>query len=443
MNRRLNILLIQPRWMGLSYRRKIKVNERRIHPLSLGVVATLSGDHTIKIIDEAIENVPKDTSMFDIVGISVNTYTAPRAFQLADTLLQRKNTVILGGVHTSLNPDECLLHASSIIIGDAEDTWPPLLEDFIHNNLKDKYISSNRMSGKDIPAPRRDLFKRMKRRVAYCQISRGCSNQCRFCYLQYMPSKTFRLRDIDDVYNELKSLDERIILFVDDNLFCDREYLIEFLKRIAPLGKRWWIQAPTDIYNDEELISLLSGSGCFSLSIGFQTALEANNFNESIFQNKVDNYKKLVNLLHKYGILVDGTFIFGFDGDTKDTFRKTEELIRFLGIDTYTFYLLTPYPGTTYFEYFFKEKRILTSDLSFYDWDHAVIRPKNMAECELIKGVEELYDRLDKTYYLKNIIKNIRIYNKKVFSRDLLFFLLSLGWNYRVSNKSPQFFNHQ
>jgi len=437
MKTKLNILLIQPRWKGLSYRRKIKVNERLIHPLSLGVVAALSGSHHIKIIDEAIENIPDDITIFDIIGISVNTFTAPRAFHLADNFCDKKHTVILGGVHTSLMPDECLRHASSIVIGDAEDTWPILLEDFINNKLMTKYTSSNQVSGKLIPAPRRDLFKNMKRKVAYCQISRGCSNQCRFCYLQYMPSKSFRLRDIDEVFKELKCLKEKIILFVDDNLFCNREYLKQFLKRITPLKKRWWIQAPTDIYNDEELISLLSSSGCFSLSIGFQTAHECNNSNELIFQNKIANYKKLVDMLHRYNILVDGTFIFGFDGDDKDIFKKTEDLIKFLGIDTYTFYLLTPYPGTKYFNYFSQVDRILTNDWSIYDWDHAVIRPKNMTKYELIRGVEELYYRLDKTYFVKNIFRNFNIYNKKIFSWDLIAFLLSLGWNYRISKILP------
>jgi radical SAM superfamily enzyme YgiQ (UPF0313 family) len=437
MKTKLNILLIQPKWGGLLYRRKIKVNEQMIHPLSLGVVAALSGNHNIKIIDEAIERIPRDTNSFDIIGISVNTFTAPHAFRLADDLREKKNTVVFGGVHTSLMPDECLRHASSIVIGDAEDTWPLLLEDFIHNKLKIKYISSNQVIGKAIPAPRRDLFKKMKRRVAYCQISRGCLNQCKFCYLQYTSSKQFRVRDIDEVYNELRSLKENIILFVDDNLFCNRGYTLELFRRIAPLKKRWWIQAPTSIYNDEELISVLSLSGCFSLSIGFQTAHDYNISSEFIFQNDVNNYKRLVDLLHKYHIMVDGTFIFGFEGDNKGTFKETEDLIRYLGIDTYTFYFLTPYPGTKYFEYFFNEDRILSTDWSFYDWDHVVIKPKNMTEFELIKGVNELYSRLDKTYFIKNIFKNINIYNKKVFSRDLVFFLLSLGWNYRTSKLLP------
>lgn len=432
----ISILLIQPRWPGLSYRRKVKLDERKIHPLSLAVVAACSGNHDVRIVDEAIENVPTDISSYDIVGISVNTFTSPRAYQIADSLRDQKKTVVFGGTHTALMPDECLEHADTIVVGDAEDTWPVLLEDLVGNELKPKYISANEMSGRSIPSPRRDLFKKMKRTAAYCQVSRGCVNECMFCYLQYIQHKTFRTRDIEEVYHELKSMNENIILFVDDNLFCDHHYAIEFFRRIAPLKKRWWIQAPTDIYEDEELISVMSASGCFSLSIGFQTASDCNNRDALMRQNNVHNYKKLVQLLHKYEILVDGTFIFGFDGDSADVFDKTESLIRHVGLDTYTFYFLTPYPGTKYYARFLNEGRILYDDWTLFDWDHVVIEPGNMTERELSEGVEELYRRLDKTYFSRNVIRNMSRYKNKVLSKGLLSFLLSLGWNYRTSRVS-------
>lgn len=432
----ISILLIQPRWPGLFYRRKIKVDERKIHPLSLAAVAACSGNHNVRIVDEAIGNVPTDFSSYDIVGISVNTFTSPRAYEIADSLHGRKKTVVFGGTHAALMPGECLEHADAIVVGDAEDTWPVLLEDFIGNRLKPKYISANEVSGRSIPSPRRDLFRKMKRTAAYCQVSRGCVNECMFCYLQYVRHKTFRVRDIEEVYYELKSMNENIILFVDDNLFCDHDYAIEFFKRIISLKKRWWIQAPTDIYENEELISVMSASGCFSLSIGFQTANNCNNRDVLMRQNNVHNYKKLVQLLHKYEILVDGTFIFGFDGDSRNVFEETESLIRHIELDTYTFYFLTPYPGTEYYGRFFNEGRILCDDWALFDWDHVVVEPRNMTESELSKGVEALYTRLDKTYFSRNLIRNISRYRNKVLSKDLLSFLLSLGWSYKTSRVS-------
>ena len=153
----LRILLVQPAWDGLGYRRKIKVDERAIHPLTLGVIAALSDPHEVHIVDEAREPVPMSARGFDVVGFSVNTFNAPRAYALADRFRAAGVPVVLGGPHTSLMTEACLKHADSVVIGDAEDTWP-----------------------------RRDLFRRDSRRVAWCQMSRGCAN-CRFCYLQYMP----------------------------------------------------------------------------------------------------------------------------------------------------------------------------------------------------------------------------------------------------------------
>ncbi len=430
----MNILLIQPKWQGLHYRRKIKVNEQEIHPLSLGVVAALSGANKVRIIDEAIEEIPANITDYDLIGLTVNTYTAPRAYYLAAEFRRQGKPVVFGGVHTSLMPEECLQHATAIVIGDAEDTWPVLLQDFESGRLKSKYISTCQAVGKDIPVPRRDLFKNANRKAAYCQVSRGCANQCKFCYLQYISGRSLRIRDIGEVYQELAALPESIILFVDDNLFCERDYALAFFKAITPLEKKWWIQAPTNIYNDEELITVLAESGCFSLSIGFQTANNFNNQQELILQNNVADYKKLVSLLHNYNILVDGTFIFGFDGDTKDTFKETENLIRYLELDTYTFYYLTPYPGTKYYDYFSRENRILTNNLAVFDWDHVVVDPKNMTAAELAQGVHDLYERLDKTYFLGNSLKNIRKYKQVYKSKELLPFLLSIGWNYRNSN---------
>jgi radical SAM superfamily enzyme YgiQ (UPF0313 family) len=427
-----NILLIQPAWDGLSYRRKIKVDERAIHPLSLGTVAALSGDHKITIINEAMEPLPPDVSGYDLVGISVNTFTAPRAFKLALSFRKEGVPVVFGGVHTSLMPEDCLNYADSIIVGDAEDTWPVLLEDFRSGSMKQIYHSQNIAQGKELPAPRRDLFRATQRKAAYFQVSRGCSNECRFCYLQYVSPGSFRVRDIGEVYKELEGMPESIILFGDDNLFCDLDYTRSLFQEITPLQKKWWIQAPTNL-EDEELINVLSRSGCFSMSIGFQTSSDFNNQNEGIKQNNVNDYERLVRMLQKNGILVDGTFIFGFDGDTHETFSATEDLIRKLGLDTYTFYFLTPYPGTTYHQHFSETERIVTSDLSLYDWDHVVVNPLGMSVEDLKKGVHDLYKRLDKTYMFTGLLQKAFRFRKLPMSRDLLMFIASLGYHYRVS----------
>ena len=422
------ILLVQPAWDGLSYRRKIKINERAIHPLALGVVAGLCGPHEVTLIDEAREEVPLSAQGFDVVGISVNTFNSHRAYRFADQYRNEHIPVVLGGPHTALLPEECLQHADSIVVGDAEDTWPRVLEDVAERKLEPRYISSNQNGL--LQGPHRVLFRKTSRYVAYCQLSRGCSNKCRFCYLQYMPQHAMRLREIGSVVDELRGLEQEIILFVDDNLFCQPDYTKEFLRALTPLKKRWWIQAPTNIHEDDAVIPLMAESGCYCVSIGFQTCSNSTNESERILQNRVEHYSALVHLLHSQGILVDGTFIFGFDTDDRGTFAATEDLIRTLGLDTYTFYFLTPYPGTPYFAQFENEGRILHRDWSRFDWDHVVLRPKQMAPEELAQGVKELYQRLDRSYFFQHGFRNFSLHRRNWRSPALLSLLASTSWSY-------------
>jgi radical SAM superfamily enzyme YgiQ (UPF0313 family) len=425
----LRILLVQPAWDGLGYRRKIKVDERAMHPLTLGVVAALSRPHDVRILDEAREPVPVSARGYDVVGLSVNTFNAPRAYAHADRYRAEGVPVVLGGPHAALMTGECLRHADSVVVGDAEDTWPRLLEDLAARRLEPRYVSrpSAVLAG---PAPRRDLFRKDSPRVAWCQMSRGCANACRFCYLQYLPHAGMRLRPPGAVVDELRGLPQPIILFVDDNVFCAPDYAREVLRAIAPLGKRWWIQAPTTIHEDASLIPLMARSGCYAVSIGFQTASRLTIESERILQNNVDRYGALVGELHRNGILVDGTFMFGFDGDDPGTFAATGDLIERLGLDTYTFYFLTPYPGTEYFDRFEREGRILHRDWSRYDWDHVVVRPLRMSVEELREGVRRLNVRLDRGYFLKAALRRLPLYLRSRASPGLWRLLLSTSWSY-------------
>ena len=425
----LRILLVQPAWDGLGYRRKIKVDERAIHPLTLGVIAALSRPHDVKIVDEAREPLPASARGFDIVGFSVNTFNAFRAYARADRFRAEGVPVVLGGPHASLMTDECLQHADSVVVGDAEDTWPRLLDDLTAGRLQSRYVSRP-SPALILPAARRDLFRHDSRRVAWSQMSRGCTNPCRFCYLQYMPFAGMRLRPPGAVVDELRAMPQSIIMFVDDNVFCAPDYAREVLRAITPLGKRWWIQAPTTIHEDPTLIPLMARSGCYAVSIGFQTASSLTVQSERILQNHVERYGALVAELHRHGILVDGTFMFGFDSDDRDTFEATGRLIAGLRLDTYTFYFLTPYPGTEYFAQFEREGRILHRDWSRFDWDHVVLRPKQMSVEELREGVRRLTARLDRGYFLKTAVRHLPIHLRSWASPGLWKLLLSTSWSY-------------
>ncbi|MFH2019990.1 MAG: radical SAM protein, partial [archaeon] len=311
--------------------------------------------------------------------------------------------VIIGGVHPSLIKTE-FSFADSILVGEAELIWQDILKDCEHKKLKKIYHGKTIDDLDKIPLPRRDLFKK-KYFHEPVQITRGCNMTCDFCYLQYMPWKKFRKRSIKSIIEELRGIKNRFIFIVDDNLFCDFKYAKELFRAMIPLNKIWWIQAPTTIAKDKELLSLMQRSGCYSVSLGFQTVDDGSLKDASISQNKIENYKTIVRTVHRYKMFVNGFFIFGFDSDKKDIFARTFRVIKDIDVDDAFLYVLTPFPGTKLFDRLEKERRLLTYDYSKYTWNNCVFQPTHMTPDELVAGVRELYPKVIK-HFRQRLIKN-------------------------------------
>lgn len=425
----LNILLVNPAWRGFGNRKKIKASESSVHPLTLGIVAGVimahNSNHTVTVIDQNNQEIPFNEK-FDLVGITVNTYTADAAYAISRRF-KGQARVVLGGVHATLMPDECLKHADAVVTGEAEAALPRLLDDLQAEQLEKIYRGDTLTDLAGIPIPDRSLICLPGSDAAYVQATRGCDNICKFCYLRYVTWSPHRKRPVDDVIRELRGISEKVILFVDDNMFVDRDYCLELFGRMKTLGKFWWAQAPTTLARDGELLAAAAESGCFSLSYGFQTVNEKSLQGDMILQNRIRDYREIVALTQQAGILVDGTFIFGFNGDAKSIFRTTVKMIIEMNLDTYTFYMLTPYPGTPYYEEYRKSKRLVTDNHEKFDWDHAVIEPENMTSIELDKGVRWAYRTLDRYYratFWKRALTNYRFLFKSI---DLVRFLLSSG----------------
>jgi radical SAM superfamily enzyme YgiQ (UPF0313 family) len=429
----MRILLISPRWAGFGNRKKVKVREREVHPLTLGIIAALSGDHEVHIIDEQVQRIPFQET-WDLVGITCTTYVAPQAYQIAGVFRSRGVPVIMGGVHPTLMPEECLRHGDSVVRGEAETVWERVLHDAEKRNLAPVYEGGAVTDMSLIPPPRRDLFHRPGRSAEYVQATRGCGWTCNYCYLQYVGWGAHRKRPLDEVIKEIRSIDRRFVLMVDDNLFVDREYALDLFRAMIPLGKFWWAQAPTTICWDDELLQAAYQSGCFALSIGFQTINTASIEQARVTQNRVERYREAVRNLHRHRLLVDGTFIFGFDADPPTIFRDTAEAVLDLELDTYTFYMLTPYPGTPYFAQLEEEERIIDYNWAHYDWDHVVMQPQGMSAEELATGVAWAYNTLDTSRF--NWMKRHVARNAWVLGRSprLAAFLLrqNLPQPYRV-----------
>ena len=370
----MRILLLKPRWFvhGGQYR---YLEHVRFTPLSLGILAALSEGHEVRIVDGDWEKVPLEED-FDLVGITATTFTSERAFELADKFRARGAKVVIGGVHPSIMPDECLQHAHSAVAGEAEYVWKDVLADTGKGKLKPVYQADRLTDMNDVPMPRRDLLSEPSW-FACVQATRGCPNSCKYCYLPSVPWKKFRKRSLELVQEEIRQLKQSVLFFVDDNIFADRDYAVSIFDGIAKYRKAWSIQAPTTIGDDEALLDSMARSGCFNVQIGFQSFNKKSLQWAAVDHNVVDKYRGLVEKLHKRNILATGFFMFGFDSDGPDSFEGTAEMIKQIDLDDANLYILTPYPGTAMYAQFGREGRLLSGhERIHYGWSHAVFQPK-------------------------------------------------------------------
>ena len=388
----MRILLIKPRWFvhGGQYRYLEKV---RFTPLSLGILAALSDGHEVTIVDSDWQPLPPGDG-FDLVGITATTFTSERAYEMAREFKQCGCKVVLGGVHPSILPEECLKHADAVVVGEAEYVWKDVLRDAEKGGLKPLYRAEAPTAMNDVPFPRRDLLNEPSW-FACVQATRGCPNSCRYCYLPSTPWREHRKRAVELVEEEIRSLKQKLFFFVDDNLFADRDYAIRLLKAVARLKKSWAIQVPTTIGDDEELLDAMAEAGCFNVQVGFQSFNRESLEWASVEHNRVEKYRELVRKLHDRKMLVTGFFMFGFDSDGPDVFDAAVEMAKVISVDDANLYIVTPYPGTALYAQFEREGRLLEGTRrTQFGWSHAVFRPKRMSPEELERGVQRAYDRL-------------------------------------------------
>jgi len=388
----MRILLVKPKWFvhGGHYR---YLEHVRFTPLSLGILAALSDGHDVRIVDGDWDAIPRDES-FDLVGITATTFTSERSFALAKHFSGNGAKVVLGGVHPSIMPEECLENAHSIVVGEAEYVWKDVLRDAENGSLERVYAAPRPTDMDDVPFPRRDLLADPSW-FACLQATRGCPNSCRYCYLPSVPWRVFRKRSAELVAEEVRTLAQRLIFFVDDNLFADRDYCMSLFKTLAAYKKTFAVQAPTTIGKDDQLLDAMARAGCFNLQIGFQSFSASSLHWASVEHNRVEEYESLVRKLHARNILATGFFMFGFDTDDPSVFDHTVEMIKRLNLDEAHLYILTPYPGTSLYVQLRDEGRLLPDvRRTQFGWSHAVFEPRQMSPQELERGVQHMYDEL-------------------------------------------------
>jgi radical SAM superfamily enzyme YgiQ (UPF0313 family) len=370
-------------------------------PLTLTTLAALvpSELHAeIRLVDGSIEPIPLKEK-FDLVGISCMTGTSQKAYQLADHYRAHGATVVLGGVHATLRPDEAHCHADVVVRGFAEQTWPLLLRDFVSGNLRREYYSPKAdLAG--LPMPRRDLqhnWGYMMPNTVFA--TRGCRSACDFCAV---PAAGFgwQTRPVSEVIDEIRSLPGRRFAFNDVSLNEDRDYARELFTALIPLKKLWGGLATTRIAQDEELLDLMAASGCVFLLLGFESVTQDNLDEMGKRFNRAQEYAQVAEALHRRGIIIQGCFIFGLDQDTPEVFEQTVAVVNELRIDIPRYALYTPFPGTRAFDRLKQEGRVLHEDWEHYDTQHVVIQPRQMTPEELDAGFIRAYQQ---TFTLRSI----------------------------------------
>ena len=384
----MRILLVSPEYPDsrLKFTKK-EVKAFWFPRLSCVTLAALThAEHEVVCIDEAVDEVPLAED-FDVVGISVMTAMAQRAYELGDHFRARGAKVVLGGMHPTALPDEGLQHADAVVIGEAEEVWEPLLSDVATGQLKPVYKPDRFPPMEKIPIARRDLFHPGAYMTTNCvQATRGCPYGCDFCTVTEFFGGKFRLRPIEKIVEEIESLPGKFVVFVDDNITGHRKFAKELFKALIPLNKRWGSQTTLNMADDTELLELAARSGCSSMFVGLETINEENLKSVNKYFNKVSKYREQFQKFHDHGIMMNTGIIFGFDGDHEGVFEKTVDFLERNQIELAQFSVLTPLPGTRQLERLTAEGRITTSDWSRYDGVHCVFRPKQMTPEVLEEG---------------------------------------------------------
>jgi radical SAM superfamily enzyme YgiQ (UPF0313 family) len=366
-------------------------------PLGLATLAGyLDAGDEVEIQDEHVEALRLDDAP-DLVVIQVYITSATRAYRIADRYRRRGSYVVLGGLHVTSLPEEAARHADTIVLGPGEDTWPRVLADFRRGAPARVYRSETRtLAG--VPPIRRDLIKRHLYLVPNSiVVSRGCPHVCDFCYKEafFEGGHSFYTQTVDAALAEIDRLPGRHLYFLDDHLFGDRRFATALFDGMRGMGRLWQAAGTVNAVLLPNLLERAVDCGLRSLFVGFESLTPANLIEQRKYQNLRRDYTQAIRRLHDLGVMINGSFVFGMDGDDETVFERTVEWAIEQGIETATFHILTPYPGTALHQRLAAQNRITVQDWDLYDTRHAVFRPARMSP----RALEDGYWRAYRDFY--------------------------------------------
>jgi len=440
----MKLLLISPE----RKRRREEAFLFRLSFLNLPYVASVTPPEVeVKIVDEAFEKINFDEKV-DLVGLTAQTPAAPRAYQIAMEFKKRGVPVVMGGAHASMLPEEALRYVDAVVIGEAEEVWPRLIEDFKKGQMKRIYQAEGLVDPSSLPLPRRDLIhEKFYFPLKLIETTRGCPHRCDFCGVSKFFGFHYRNRPIAEIDRELQTLftkgpvmsgiskkilsffskdlpyflKKRLLYIIDSNIAGDRRFALDLVRLLREYDLLWWGHAPVSVAFDRELLQGFSKSGCIALNIGFESFSVKNLKTMGKGFNQPSRYGEAAQRIHDQGIGIMGTFIVGLDDDDLGVFQRILDFCMEYQIDWALAFIMAPYPGTEAFNRLKREGRILCEEWEKYDSLHAVYRP-------LLLSVEELEKGMKWTW--KEIFSYPSIY-KRILRRPWIHPLFYLAMNFQ------------
>ena len=381
------ILLIRAgfdRGQGRNYRPWVLME-----PLGLAILAALTPPaFRVQVADDRCERVPLDAAV-DLVAISCCTFSVLRAYALAAAFRARGIPVVLGGFHPTLAPEEAARHADVVATGDAEATWPLILEDFLRGTLKPRYGVPGAPPCLGVRPDRSVLGGRRYLPIQLVQFGRGCRNRCEFCAIGAFHGGAYVSRPVPEVLAEIRESGRRRVFFVDDNLMTSRPACVALLEALVPLNIRWSSQIDIACADDPGLLALMRRSGCQSLTIGIESLDPGNLQAMHKPLNRPERYAGQLERLRRAGIMIYGSFLFGYAGDGPGSFAATARFAGREGLFLANFIPLMPLPGTPLYQRLHGEGRLIRPEWWLepgFNWMQPLLEPAGMSSAELAQG---------------------------------------------------------
>lgn len=350
-----------------------------------------------------LKKLPELPDDFDLVAIGTFTAQFYEACEVADFYRARKIPVVMGGITVSSLREQAKEHCDSVVIGEGELLWPELLDDLERGRLKPFYQTTKEFDLADAPMPRFDLLAPQKYNRLTVQTSRGCPHRCEFCASSILLTRRYKVKPVEKVIAEIREIKKiwpkPFIEFADDNSFVDRAHYKKLLRELAKENLRWFTEADVRVAEDDELLALMRDSGCQQVLIGLESPRRTSLYGIELKNNwklrQQDHYRDAISKIQSYGITVNGCFILGLDGDTRDVFDDVRHFVRNSGLYEVQITFQTAFPGTPLYARLKNEGRIIRDRA----WELCTLfdinfQPKNMSVSELQNGFLKLAKQL-------------------------------------------------